>query len=309
MKVIFAILLIFIWNGLAFGQNRHGEFDSEAAGAIVQHPVRPYFRLDRSFNYRAPNNVTWTAPAGEVVDGASIPAPAWSLVGGPFDGGYLWAAIIHDYYCCAKSREWAEIHDAFWLGMLTMDIPRSKASLMWAAVWYMGPDKWTVIPDVDPSIPCNSIEDHQRLALDSQYDRINDQGRRIAVAKFTGMIRKMYATGGRVVDVVDGRLIHPNMSEAKQHLDNLHRAMRQNFDFPRDQLGLISVLTDDDGVDLDEVAPWHVGQIKALDYMSKNDLTYPLPRQTADGRTVEPVIVENPFATDLSAIPEPCSSG
>jgi hypothetical protein len=86
---------------------------------------------------------------------------------------------------------------------------------------------------------------------------------------------------------------------------HVYRAMRQDFDFPRDQLGLISVLTDDDGVDLEEVARWHVGQIEALDdYMSKNDLTYPLPRQTADGRTVEPVIVENPFATDLSAIPE-----
>ncbi len=60
--------------------------------------------LIEPFSYLAPNNVTWNAPKGSIVDGASIPQIAWSVIGGPFEGKYRPASVIHDVACDQKSR-------------------------------------------------------------------------------------------------------------------------------------------------------------------------------------------------------------
>ncbi|MDO1558660.1 DUF1353 domain-containing protein [Brevundimonas sp. 2R-24] len=41
----------------------------------------------------------WSAPAGFVVDGASIPRALWSIVGSPYTGNYRRASIVHDKAC------------------------------------------------------------------------------------------------------------------------------------------------------------------------------------------------------------------
>lgn len=41
----------------------------------------------------------WECCAGNVVDGASIPKWAWSIVGAPYSGKYRLSASIHDMYC------------------------------------------------------------------------------------------------------------------------------------------------------------------------------------------------------------------
>src|SRR5438046_1090750 len=53
-------------------------------------------KLERDFAYREPSALTWTAPKASVVDGASIPRVFWTLIGGPFDGKYRNASVVHD---------------------------------------------------------------------------------------------------------------------------------------------------------------------------------------------------------------------
>ena len=51
-------------------------------------------RLVEDFSYTDANGATWTAQKGTVTDGASIPTALWPIIGSPFTGKYLNAAII-----------------------------------------------------------------------------------------------------------------------------------------------------------------------------------------------------------------------
>ncbi len=84
----------------------------------------------------------WTVPPGTKTDGASIPRSLWSIVGSPFTGTYLRAAVIHDHYTTTKYRGWMDTHDIFYDVMIADGTDRKQALLMWAAVYRFGP-RWT----------------------------------------------------------------------------------------------------------------------------------------------------------------------
>ena len=52
--------------------------------------------LVTELRYTDPKGEVWVAPAGSVTDGASIPRYLWSLTGGPFEGQYRNASVLHD---------------------------------------------------------------------------------------------------------------------------------------------------------------------------------------------------------------------
>ena len=52
--------------------------------------------LITELRYTDPQGVVWVAPIGSVVDGASIPRYLWSIMGGPFEGKYRNASVLHD---------------------------------------------------------------------------------------------------------------------------------------------------------------------------------------------------------------------
>jgi Protein of unknown function (DUF1353) len=54
--------------------------------------------------YTDPQGVIWIAPAGSQVDGASIPRSLWTLMGGPFEGKYRNASVLHDVAYDQKNR-------------------------------------------------------------------------------------------------------------------------------------------------------------------------------------------------------------
>ncbi len=62
-------------------------------------PANRDMQLLRDFWFQDPADTTWLAPAGSVVNGASIPAPLWSTVGSPYTGPYRRASIVHDVAC------------------------------------------------------------------------------------------------------------------------------------------------------------------------------------------------------------------
>jgi hypothetical protein len=100
-------------------------------------------RLINDFKYVGPDAITWISPKGSIVDGASIPTLAWSIIGGPFEGAYRKASVIHDVACDQRSRPWKAVHRAFYTGMLAAETDPLKAKIMYAAVYHFGP-RWGV---------------------------------------------------------------------------------------------------------------------------------------------------------------------
>lgn len=99
-------------------------------------------QLIEPFGFRDSKGVDWDVPAGYVSDGASIPWSLWSFIGGPYDGPYRDAAIIHDYYCEKKLRSWEDTHAMFLEAALKRGVPESTAQTMYAGILYGGP-RWT----------------------------------------------------------------------------------------------------------------------------------------------------------------------
>lgn len=93
------------------------------------------------FRFQAPDQNIWTAKKDAKVDGASIPQAFWSLIGGPFEGLYRKASVIHDYYCEHHLKDWQSTHRIFYLGMRASGVPELKAKTMYYAVYAFGP-RW-----------------------------------------------------------------------------------------------------------------------------------------------------------------------
>lgn len=98
-------------------------------------------QLVKAYSYKDPKGITWNVPKGVIVNGASIPRPLWGIIGGPFEGKFRNASVIHDYYCEKKNKTWSEVHKVFYNAMLTSGVTWSKARLMYAAVYRFGP-RW-----------------------------------------------------------------------------------------------------------------------------------------------------------------------
>ena len=98
-------------------------------------------RLLNDYGYVDKNGLAWWVPQGTVVDGASIPQIFWSIIGGPWDGPYRNASVIHDWYCSTRSHPWQDVHRMFYEAMLANCTSRLKAVAMYAAVWARGP-RW-----------------------------------------------------------------------------------------------------------------------------------------------------------------------
>src|ERR1051326_8039238 len=60
------------------------------------------FSLPHDFTYVDPTGRRWEAPTGLITDGASIPTPFWSVIGGPFEGLFREAAVVHAVACCGQ---------------------------------------------------------------------------------------------------------------------------------------------------------------------------------------------------------------
>jgi hypothetical protein len=83
----------------------------------------------------------WLAPAGSVIDGASIPRVFWRLIGSPFVGRFRRASVIHDVYCVNRLEPWGKVHRVFNEMMRVDGVPAWRRRLMFAAVWFFGP-RW-----------------------------------------------------------------------------------------------------------------------------------------------------------------------
>lgn len=105
----------------------------------------------RALTFTDPAGLQWVVPKGTVVDGASIPQAFFTVIGGPWDGPYRDASIVHDYYCVRKNRTWQAVHRMFYDAMVARNVNPLKAKIMYYAVYKFGP-RWkttlTKVPGV-----------------------------------------------------------------------------------------------------------------------------------------------------------------
>jgi Protein of unknown function (DUF1353) len=88
--------------------------------------------------YTDPQGVVWIAPAGSEVDGASIPRSLWSIMGGPFEGKYRNASVLHDVAYDQHNRPWQACDRMFYNAMRCSGVSAPEAGTMYYALRKFG---------------------------------------------------------------------------------------------------------------------------------------------------------------------------
>jgi Protein of unknown function (DUF1353) len=112
-----------------------------------------------AYSYSDGNGHSLKADPGFKTDGASIPRALWGIVGSPFTGPYIGAAIIHDVGCDTHKYSWQVTHRMFYSAMRALGVSEEYAKLLYWGVRIGGP-KWQ-----EQVISGPSIKDLQRKAL------------------------------------------------------------------------------------------------------------------------------------------------
>jgi hypothetical protein len=100
-------------------------------------------KLLEDFAYVDRTGVAWMAPAGSLIDGASIPRVLWTVVGSPFTGSYRNASVVHDVACTERVKPWQEVHRMFHDACRCGGSGEVQAKILFAAVYHFGP-RWSV---------------------------------------------------------------------------------------------------------------------------------------------------------------------
>ena len=88
--------------------------------------------------YTDPHGDIWVAPIGSVVDGASIPRYLWSIMGGPFEGQYRNASVLHDVAYGQHKRPWQDCDRMFYYAMRCSGVGVVEAKTMFYALYKFG---------------------------------------------------------------------------------------------------------------------------------------------------------------------------
>ena len=123
---------------------REGATQSHPWGYYSGSPVTSWnpdgrsMTLLQELRYTDPNWVIWIAPAGSVVDGASIPRSLWSLMGGPFEGRYRNASVLHDVSYDQKDRPPEDCDRMFYNAMRCSGVGAVEAKTMYYSLLRFG---------------------------------------------------------------------------------------------------------------------------------------------------------------------------
>jgi hypothetical protein len=131
--------------------------------------------LQKPFAFIDSDELRWGVPKRAQVDGASIPKFLWSITGGPYEGKYRNASVVHDYFCSVNTRTWQATHRMFYEAMLVSGVAPRQATIMYAAVRYAGP-RWSVI-DIH----------NTRIATGGRGDRYIIQPERVPGEDYAGL--------------------------------------------------------------------------------------------------------------------------
>ena len=121
--------------------------------------------LLNELRYTDPKGTVWVAPAGSHVDGASIPKSLWSIMGGPFEGKYRNASVLHDVSYDQHNRPWQECDLMFYNAMRCSGVSAVEAGTMYYALYKFGRHwKYTVKK-------ATAVEGDEQVANNEQFPR------------------------------------------------------------------------------------------------------------------------------------------
>ncbi|MEY2545329.1 MAG: hypothetical protein QOG48_446 [Verrucomicrobiota bacterium] len=132
--------------------------------------------LLNELRYTDPHGVVWIAPAGSEVDGASIPRTLWTFMGGPFEGKYRNASVLHDVAYEKQDRPWQDVDRMFYNAMRCSGVGAVEAGTMYYSLLKFGhhwkveirkakrvkpSDRARIEPEVARAIPVNENDIEQ----------------------------------------------------------------------------------------------------------------------------------------------------
>jgi Protein of unknown function (DUF1353) len=222
---VFVISLYF--SSAVLGDENWGRFNGTIQVKFL--PDGRSVQLTAPFFYTDPTGIIWDAPAGSIVDGASIPGWAWSFVGGPFEDKYRDASVIHDVACIRKNKPWEYTHLAFYYAMRAAGVSELQADIMYAAVYHFGP-RWPF---------------EEQVTADEE----NDAKRKILVDRYPGTKVKMVGAKKRIPDLANPK--------HKQWQYRLELEPPEPLSDPKDFEKLKKTIEDRQGkVSLGEIRAW-----------------------------------------------------
>jgi Protein of unknown function (DUF1353) len=118
------------------GASKWGHFSGEPV--TKWNPDGRSMTLLTELRYTDPHGEVWVAPIGTVVDGASIPRYLWSIMGGPFEGQYRNASVLHDVAYGERKRPWQECDRMFYYAMRCSGVNAVQAKTMYYALHKFG---------------------------------------------------------------------------------------------------------------------------------------------------------------------------
>ncbi|HEU0275974.1 MAG TPA: DUF1353 domain-containing protein [Candidatus Udaeobacter sp.] len=118
------------------GATKWGFYDGEPV--TKWNPDGRTMTLLTELRYTDPKGNVWIAPIGSVVDGASIPKYLWSFMGGPFEGKYRNASVLHDVAYGDRKRPWQDCDRMFYYAMRCSGVSGVEAKTMFYALYKFG---------------------------------------------------------------------------------------------------------------------------------------------------------------------------
>jgi hypothetical protein len=118
------------------GATKWGHFTGEPV--TKWNPDGRTMTLLTELRYTDPNGEIWVAPVGSQVDGASIPRYLWSIMGGPFEGKYRNASVLHDVAYGEHKRPWQDCDRMFYNAMRCSGVSAVEAKTMYYALYRFG---------------------------------------------------------------------------------------------------------------------------------------------------------------------------
>jgi len=143
-------------------------------------------KLIEPFWFRDPDGKQWDAPAGSVIDGASIPRELWTIVGSPYTGDYRRASIVHDLACADADGDEDKRRAA---DRMFFQACRAGGCSIWqSTVLYVGVRIGAAVPEVTAW--------QAAAAYDSAGPRIRRSGAELQLEHdFTAVAERVLAAG------------------------------------------------------------------------------------------------------------------
>ncbi len=265
IQSIFLIVLLLTLPFTASADEYFGKFLDQLKGVFIANAKpRPQFKIDQDFRFEDPNGLLWLTPSGTHVDGASIPQFFWSIIGGPFEGPYINASVIHDHYCRTKERTAHDTHRNFYYGMMSSKVPEWKADLMHWAVSTFGPS-WKLeirvvmnqkcITTGANNKTCTSVPTIEMVTVsEPPVDLTNPEVLALAISKTNAVARTLLTSKGKVLDVSSGGQVNATLASIESNAANYRKLFqKESIVKQTDGLGLLSQANK---TSLASIQPW-----------------------------------------------------